>query len=81
LGFNLTHIGGASMIRNMGESDQVIRLVLGTILLTFAATEQIDSWGWIAGFLSLASGSIGFCGLYGLLGLNTNKSNDNQQVN
>jgi hypothetical protein len=69
------------MIRNVGESDQVIRLILGTTLLTLAATEQIDSWAWVAGFLSLASGSIGFCGVYGLLRLNTSKSNDNSQLN
>ena len=63
------------MIRNVGESDQVLRILMGALLLTLAATEQLETWGWITGFLTLGSGTFGFCALYRLLGLDTNKNN------
>ena len=48
---------------------------MGALLLTLAATEQIETWGWITGFLILGSGTFGFCALYRLLGLDTIKNN------
>jgi len=59
------------MKTNVGEADQVIRLMVGTLLLTMAATGQLGIGGWIGGLLTLLSGTFGFCGIYSLLGLNT----------
>jgi hypothetical protein len=64
---------GLDMKTNVGQADQVLRILIGALLLTMAATELISSWAWIAGFLILASGTAGFCGLYALLGLSTCK--------
>jgi len=59
------------MKTNVGEADQVIRLMVGTLLLTMAATGQLGIGGWIGGLLTLLSGTFGFCRIYSLLGLNT----------
>lgn len=58
------------MNRNVGGVDRALRIVAGIILIALAATGTIGWWGWL-GLLPLASGLIGFCGLYRLLGLNT----------
>jgi len=59
------------MSANVGESDQVVRLMVGTILLTMAATGQLELWGWVTGILTLISGTFGFCAVYALFGINT----------
>jgi hypothetical protein len=64
-------MGEIKMHRNVGETDQVVRLMAGTLLLTLAATDQVGTWGWVAGLLTLLSGTVGICAAYSLLGLNT----------
>jgi|CryBogDrversion2_7_1035282.scaffolds.fasta_scaffold162141_1 hypothetical protein len=59
------------MQTNVGQADQVIRLMIGTLLLTMSATGQLGLFGWIGGFLTLGSGTFGICALYSLLGLST----------
>lgn len=59
------------MKANVGEADQVIRLMVGTLLLTMSATGQLGIGGWIGGLLTLLSGTFGICGVYSLLGLNS----------
>jgi len=63
------------IIKNIGSADRVIRLVTGLVLF-FAA--YITGGGAaivlaIAGVMALATGLVGWCGLYMLLGVNTCK--------
>ena len=49
------------------------RIVIGLGLIGAAATGAIGAWGWL-GLLPLATGAIGWCPPYGLLGINTCKT-------
>jgi hypothetical protein len=55
---------------NVGGIDRPLRIIAGIALITLAATGVIGVWGWI-GVVPLATGLIGFCPLYKVLGLNT----------
>ena len=55
---------------NVGTVDRVLRVLVGLILITAAATGRIGVWGWI-GVLPLATGLFRFCPAYTLLGMNT----------
>ena len=55
---------------NMGKADRIIRVILGVLLIGnvfFALQHPI---GWV-GVILLATGIIGICPLYSLLGINT----------
>jgi len=43
---------------------------VGLVLIALTLTDSIGVWGWI-GIIPLATGLIGRCPMYGLLGLNT----------
>jgi hypothetical protein len=43
------------------------------VLVILAATGQIGVWGWI-GLLPLATGALGWCPPYSILGINTCKN-------
>ncbi|PID42551.1 MAG: hypothetical protein CSB48_10085 [Proteobacteria bacterium] len=58
------------MMKNEGTIDRVIRVVVGLILLSLVFVGPMTPWGWI-GLVPLATGLIGFCPLYKLIGLNT----------
>jgi len=58
------------MKANVGGIDKVLRIVAGVALVGAAATGTIGLWGYI-GIVPLATGLIGWCPLYPLLGLNT----------
>lgn len=58
------------MKSNVGGIDKILRIGGGAVLLGLAATGNIGSWGFI-GIVPLATGLIGFCPLYPLIGLNT----------
>lgn len=58
------------MVTNEGIADRVIRVVIGLILIGLAVSGRWAPWGWI-GVLPLATGIIGYCGLYQLLGIKT----------
>ena len=55
---------------NEGTLDRTIRIVLGLSMISLVYLGPKTAWGWI-GILPLATGLIGFCGLYSVLGLNT----------
>ena len=55
---------------NEGGVDRAVRLIAGIALITLAATGVVGVWGWI-GVVPLATGLIGWCPAYTLLGLNT----------
>ena len=61
------------MKSNVGGIDCILRIAIGAVLVILAATGQIGLWGWI-GLLPLATGLVGWCPPYGLLGINTCKT-------
>lgn len=58
------------MTSNVGGIDRILRIVVGLILIGLTLTGNIGLWGWL-GIVPLATGAIGWCALYPLLGLNT----------
>lgn len=58
------------MLRNVGGIDRTLRILVGLVLIALAATGTVGWWGWI-GVVPLATGALGTCPAYRLLGLNT----------
>ena len=56
--------------RNEATVDRVLRVVLGIGLLSLVFVGPQTAWGWI-GIIPLATGLIGSCPAYTLLGLST----------
>lgn len=54
---------------NVGGIDRVLRILAGLALVAWAAMGG-PVWAWI-GIVPLATGAVGFCPVYPLLGLNT----------
>ena len=61
------------MKSNVGGIDRILRIVIGAVLVILAVTGQVGAWGWI-GLLPLATGLMGWCPPYSLLGINTCKN-------
>ena len=61
------------MTKNVGGIDRTLRIVGGLVLIALAATGTVAPWGWL-GALPLATGLMGWCPPYGLLGINTCKT-------
>jgi hypothetical protein len=55
---------------NVGGLDRTARVVAGLALLALTLTGTIGAWGWI-GLVPLATGALGTCPLYSLVGLST----------
>jgi hypothetical protein len=58
------------MKQNVGGIERVVRIVAGLVLLGLAATGVVGVWGWL-GVVPLATGLIGWCPPYAMLGINT----------
>lgn len=58
------------MKTNEGTVDRAVRVIAGLVLIGLAATGTVGAWGWI-GVVPLATGLIGWCPAYTLLGINT----------
>ena len=58
------------MKRNVGGIDRAARIIIGALLIGLAVAGTIGAWGWI-GVVPLATGMLGTCPLYRILGLNT----------
>lgn len=58
------------MQKNVGGIDRSVRVVVGLVLIVLTLTDTIGVWGWI-GVLPLATGLLGSCPWYPLLGINT----------
>lgn len=58
------------MKANVGGFDKIARIGAGVVLIGLAATDMIGTWGWI-GVVPLATGLMGWCPAYNLLGMNT----------
>jgi membrane protein implicated in regulation of membrane protease activity len=61
------------MNQNIGGIERIIRIVAGLVLIALAATGTAGWWGWL-GVVPLATGLIGWCPPYSLLGINTCKT-------
>jgi hypothetical protein len=58
------------MKANVGGIDRVLRIVVGAALILWAAVLGGPVWAWI-GVVPLATGVIGFCPIYPILGMST----------
>ncbi|TXH89287.1 MAG: DUF2892 domain-containing protein [Rhodoferax sp.] len=58
------------MKANVGGVDRTLRIVAGLVLIGLAATGTVGIWGWL-GIVPLATGAIGWCPPYAILGFNT----------
>jgi hypothetical protein len=58
------------MSKNEGTLDRAARILLGVVLLALAATGTLGAWAWV-GIVPLATGLMGWCPLYSLIGVNT----------
>ena len=61
---------GLIMTRNVGGIDRIIRIIAGLVLLGLTLTGTIGMWGWL-GIVPLATGALGWCPPYSILGFNT----------
>jgi O-antigen ligase len=58
------------MTKNIGGIERIVRIVAGLILIALAATGTVGLWGWL-GLVPMATGLMGWCPPYSLLGINT----------
>ncbi len=58
---------------NEGTIDRAVRIALGLGLLSLTVVGPHTLWG-LVGLLPLATGALGFCPAYKLIGLNTKGS-------
>ncbi len=65
------------MKRNVGNTDKVIRIILG--LLIGAAGIIFKSWLGLFGIIPIITALTGSCGLYLPFGINTRKDKTNEQ--
>ncbi len=61
------------MTKNIGDIERIVRIVGGLVLIALAATGTMGVWGWL-GLVPLATGLVGWCPPYSLLGINTCKN-------
>lgn len=55
---------------NEGTLDRALRVIAGIVLISLVFVGPETPWGWL-GIVPLATGLIGSCPLYSLLGINT----------
>lgn len=55
---------------NVGGIDKILRIVVGLVLILWAVAFGGPLWAWI-GIVPLATGLIGWCPFYPLLGIST----------
>ncbi|MGN5478699.1 YgaP family membrane protein [Cupriavidus basilensis] len=58
------------MQANVGTIDRALRIVVGLVLISLAATGRVGAWGWI-GALPLLTGIVRVCPAYSILGVKT----------
>jgi hypothetical protein len=58
------------MKANVGGFDQVLRIMVGLVLVILTIGNVIGSWGYL-GLVVTATGLFRFCGAYTFLGINT----------
>ena len=60
------------MRRNVGTTDRTIRMLLGIALLMLVLAGPKTLWG-LVGLVPLATGALGYCPLYSVLGITTTR--------
>jgi len=63
-------MGESAMKCNMGSIDRGMRIVAGIALVSLVFIGPRAPWGWI-GLIPIATGALGFCPLYTLVGIKT----------
>lgn len=58
------------MTRNEGTLDRALRIAMGLVLLTAVLIDP-KAWLGLVGVVPLATGVLGYCPLYSMLGLRT----------
>jgi len=58
------------MNQNVGSTDKWLRIAAGVVILGLGAFEPLGWWGLI-GIVPLATGLMGSCPAYSLIGVNT----------
>ena len=58
------------MKMNVGNTDSILRIAVGVILIGLTLSGQIGVWGWI-GVVPLLTGIFKFCPAYAVLGMNS----------
>ncbi|MEJ2347096.1 MAG: DUF2892 domain-containing protein [Gammaproteobacteria bacterium] len=61
------------MNKNEGGLDRALRVIVGAVLIGLTVYGTIGVWGWI-GVVPLATGLMGWCPAYTLLGVKTCKA-------
>jgi hypothetical protein len=59
-------------MKNVGQTDRLFRILIGVGILAASILGTWSAWGYL-GVLLLATGLIGYCPLYSLLRINTNR--------
>ncbi len=57
------------MKRNVGGADRAVRIIAGIVIIALGV--YFKSWWGVIGVIPLATGLVGFCGLYTLFGIST----------
>ncbi len=55
---------------NEGTIDRFLRVTLGVVLIALVFVGPKTPWGWL-GIIPLATGLLGTCPMYSILGINT----------
>jgi hypothetical protein len=76
--YAITSVGENTMKTNESNLDRIIRVVLGIVLLVLYFTNVVSGTMGIIfiilGAIALLTGIVGFCPLYALLKIRTNRS-------
>lgn len=60
------------MSNNTASWDRVVRVVVGLIMIALVFWGPQTAWGWL-GLILVATGFVGYCPIYGVLGLSTSR--------
>ena len=63
------------MKQNVHNIERVVRIVVGLVLISLVFWGPQSNWGWI-GVIPLATGLLGWCPPYAMLGISTCKTPD-----
>jgi hypothetical protein len=67
------------MNKNIGNTDRIIRIVVGLALIIATLSGWIGVWGWL-GIVPLATAIFSFCPLYALLGMSSDHSSSSHKA-
>ena len=57
-------------MKNVGNLERPLRVIVGLILISLVFVGPQTVWGWV-GLIPLFTGAFGFCPLYKIFGFNT----------